>query len=606
MRQEDTTELLERLKRLLAQDPTLAARLAAITGDGNVVGDHNVATVNKQSAGDYAIQIGQLHLTLSPDQLRSLPVSAPTASPPPAASTGLPRQLKVFLCHASGDKPTVRDLYHRLRADGIDPWFAEEKLLAGQDWQLEIPKAVRSSDAVIICLSRKAITKAGYVQKEIKYALDVADKQPEGAIFLIPLRLEECEVPKRLRRWQWVNLFQEKGYERLLRALRERAEHPQSIPLREQSQAATTRQKRVELPTLGRRVLPRPPRRLWVRPAWLRPAVGGGAALLVVIGIAVAVVPRLIGALLPSTTTARPTEIPTSTSAPPTATPRPTDTRVPLTTAPPPTEVSTPVRRPPAEADIGDTWTRPADGMVMVYVPAGEFLMGSSDADVLAEDDEKPQHIVYLDAFWIDRTEVTNAQYRKCVEAGACQEPGCWDDESFNADHQPVVCVSWDDARTYAAWAGGRLPTEAEWEKAARGTDGYIYPWGDEFDGTRLNYCDRNCEFEYKDTAVDDGYADTAPVGSYPSGASPYGALDMAGNAWEWVADRYDEGYYHRSPARNPQGPASGGQRVLRGGSWLHYRRNARCAFRLRIMTSFYFSVGLRVVVSLALPPSDP
>jgi diadenosine tetraphosphatase ApaH/serine/threonine PP2A family protein phosphatase len=112
----------------------------------------------------------------------------------------LPRKLRVFLCHASGDKPTVRGLYHRLRADGFDPWFDEESLLPGQDWQLEIPKAVRSSDAVIICLSSRAITKAGYVQKEIRYALDVADEQPEGAIFLIPLRLEECEVPERLRR----------------------------------------------------------------------------------------------------------------------------------------------------------------------------------------------------------------------------------------------------------------------------------------------------------------------------------------------------------------------------------------------------------------------
>ena len=138
-------------------------------------------------------------------------------------ATQLPRRLKVFLCHASGDKPAVRDLYHRLRGAGFDPWLDEENLLPGQDWQLEIPQAVRSSDAVLICLSRRAVTKAGYVQKEIRYALDVADEQPEGAIFLIPLRLEECEVPHRLRRWQWVDLFHEKGYERLLCALRARA-----------------------------------------------------------------------------------------------------------------------------------------------------------------------------------------------------------------------------------------------------------------------------------------------------------------------------------------------------------------------------------------------
>ena len=587
--QEDATELLERLRRLLAEDPTLAARLAAITGDGNVVGDHNVATVNKLSAGDYAIQIGQLNLTLSPDQLRSLPVSAPTGSPLPAAPTELPRRLRVFLCHASADKSAVRDLCRRLRSDGIALWLAEEDLLPGQDWQLEIPKAVRSSDAVIICLSSRAVTKAGYVQKEIKYALDVAEEQPEGAIFLIPLRLGRCEVPKRLRRWQWVDLFQEKGYERLLRALRERADHHQPTPLYDQSQAATPRQKRVEVLTLGRRILRRPPRRPWVRPAWLWPVVGGAAALVVVIGIAVVVVPQLIETLLPTVT-----QQPAATWVRPTATFRATEVPTPLhyTRA-----------RPPAGEEGGDTWTRPTDGMVMVYVPAGEFLMGSGDADGLAEDNEKPQHTVYLGAYWIDRTEVTNAQYRKCVEAGACREPECpysWGHESaYNAPDHPVVCVSWYDARAYAAWVGGWLPTEAEWEKAARGTDGRIYPWGDEFDGNRLNYCDRNCTKGDIDTSVDDGYVVTAPVGSYLSGTSPYGALDMAGNVWEWVADWYDAEYYGRSPARNPQGPASGDYRVLRGGDFGgNAVADARCACRLSAWNPLdrYWHFGFRVM----------
>lgn len=134
-----------------------------------------------------------------------------------------PRALRVFLCHSSGDKPTVRDLYHRLRADGVDPWLDEENLLPGQDWQQEIRKAVRLSDVVVVCLSRESITKAGYVQKEIRYALDVSDEQPEGTIFLIPLKLEECEVPERLRRWQWVNFFEEGSYDRLMRALQIRA-----------------------------------------------------------------------------------------------------------------------------------------------------------------------------------------------------------------------------------------------------------------------------------------------------------------------------------------------------------------------------------------------
>jgi hypothetical protein len=135
------------------------------------------------------------------------------------------RRLRVFLCHASNDKPTVRTLYRRLRADGFEPWLDEVNLLPGQDWQQEIPRAVRQSDFVLVCLSRNSITKAGYVQKEIKFALDVADEKPEGTIFIIPLKLEECDVPERLNRWQWVNLFRPNGYERMVRTLRARAVH---------------------------------------------------------------------------------------------------------------------------------------------------------------------------------------------------------------------------------------------------------------------------------------------------------------------------------------------------------------------------------------------
>lgn len=134
------------------------------------------------------------------------------------------RPLKVFLCHASGDKPAVRALYQRLLRDGVDAWLDKEKLLPGQDWQLEIPKAVRESDVVIICLSSKSITKEGYVQKEIKFALDFATEKPEGTIFLIPARLEECGVPVQLGLWQWVDLFETDGYERLMRSLRLRAD----------------------------------------------------------------------------------------------------------------------------------------------------------------------------------------------------------------------------------------------------------------------------------------------------------------------------------------------------------------------------------------------
>jgi serine/threonine-protein kinase len=211
----------------------------------------------------------------------------------------------------------------------------------------------------------------------------------------------------------------------------------------------------------------------------------------------------------------------------------------------------------------------------MVYVPAGEFIMGSDEGD------EQPVHTVYLDAFYMDRTEVTNAQYRACVEPRACSQPHNteWYNDPDRAEH-PVVYVDLEQANAYCQWADKRLPTEAEWEKAARGTDGRTYPWGNAFDGSRVNFCDRNCELGWKDTGADDGYAWTAPVGSYPAGASPDGALDMAGNVWEWLADWYDSGYYAASPENNPKGPASGDYRVIRGGSWFNNEADVRAALR--------------------------
>jgi formylglycine-generating enzyme required for sulfatase activity/serine/threonine protein kinase len=270
-----------------------------------------------------------------------------------------------------------------------------------------------------------------------------------------------------------------------------------------------------------------------------------------------------------------PTATPANPSIPPTNTPEP----------------ETPV--------AGTTMTRSKDGMLMVYLPAGEFMMGSADSDSDAEDDEKPQHTVYLDAFWIDRTEVTNAQYQMCVAAGVCVAAPWPNDNERHKPQLPVQGVSWYEANAYCRWAGANLPTEAQWEKAARGTDDCIYPWGNLFDGTKVNSCDRSCTNDnFRDSAFDDGYEEAAPVGSYPAGASPYGVLDMVGNVCEWVADRWSDKYYASSPLNNPKGPNSGEYRVLRGGSWDSSSDGVRVAARLMGHPTITFvSAGFRCAV---------
>jgi formylglycine-generating enzyme required for sulfatase activity len=190
----------------------------------------------------------------------------------------------------------------------------------------------------------------------------------------------------------------------------------------------------------------------------------------------------------------------------------------------------------------------------MVYVPAGEFTMGSLPGE--GEGDEMPQHTVFLDAFWIDRTET--------------------------GGERPTVRLSWNEAQDYCNSVGGRLPTEAEWEKAARGTDGREYPWGNDIpDNTKANYCEEgeDCGIEKRP----DGllvYKEQGPVGLFPAGASPYGALDMAGNVWEWVADWYDPSYYTSSPSENPSGPDNGDNKVLKGGSFNNSAWEIRSANR--------------------------
>jgi sulfatase modifying factor 1 len=203
------------------------------------------------------------------------------------------------------------------------------------------------------------------------------------------------------------------------------------------------------------------------------------------------------------------------------------------------------------------------DREALVVVPAGWFVMGQNDD----RRSNRPQREVYLDAFAIDRTEVTNVAFARFIEETGYQSAG-WDEELTTANpDKPVVGILWREAAAYCRWTGKRLPTEAEWEKAARGVDGRRYPWGNKWDPDRAN-------------TAEGGPGELLPVGALPRGASPYGALDMAGNAAEWVNDYFDFGYYSYAPAHNPAGPNQVLDHGLRGGSWASPHIHAQTFFR--------------------------
>ena len=224
---------------------------------------------------------------------------------------------------------------------------------------------------------------------------------------------------------------------------------------------------------------------------------------------------------------------------------------------------------------------------------------------------EAPQAQIELPGYWISQTEITNAQYRACVDAGACtppSDPRYYDDPAFDA--APVVYVTWNQALEYAGWLSPngdvRLPNEAEWEYAARGVDSLIYTWGNEFDAMQLNYCDSTCPSDSRDFDSDDGYPELAPVGSYPSGASWVGALDMAGNVREWTVTQYHETMflypYDPSDGRNEIVIDRNEARIVRGGSWSTVSRDVRTA--TRGVSPFPMDgendIGFRVVIDAA------
>jgi formylglycine-generating enzyme required for sulfatase activity len=412
---------------------------------------------------------------------------------------------RIFLCHANEDKERVRDLYHQLKAAGYHPWLDKYDLLPGQKWWPAIKKIISDPhNLVVVCLSENSITKQGVVQQEIARALDALDKMPEGAIYLIPARLEPCQAPDRLSELHWVDLFEPDGFEYLTRALdfeianRKPPAEPEKV-------------KALDVEIGKQKVGPKP--------------------------------------------------------APPMPVPQPFEPE-------------------------------------LIHIPAGEFLMGSDPSkDKYADKDEQPQHRLQLPEYYITKAPVTNAQYLAFVQATDHRAPEHWEkgNSPKSKEEHPVVSVSWYDAMAYCRWltkATGkayRLPSEAEWEKAARGTDGPIYLWGDELpDENRCNFADN--------------VKDTTRVGQYsPQGDSPYGCVDMAGNVWEWTLSLW--GKERKVPDfRYPYDPVDGREdlkasddilRVLRGGSFGDSGGDVRCACRGRSSPhGRHYGVGFRVIVA--------
>ncbi len=531
------------------------------------------------------------------------------------------RPLRVFLCHASQDKPAVRELYSALKDEKwIDPWLDKAKILPGQDWEMVIEKAVDDSDVVIACLSNQSVTKEGFVQREIRYEYDIALEKPEDTIFLIPLRLDDCNVPRKLRTLHWVNYFgseKENSYSDLLEALKLRHEQKLYLEAKELAHKLAAEQaardkatkeekekvvgeakekivsayitedieekpKKDALAKPFTKVLdpssllpqkvsdsPRPTKRMGKSKPKFRTVFISVVAIFLFLLISYEMGMNYLIKNIPLVTVTSTSLNETSTSELPTLEP---------------TETSIPVRT----LGIGSAITSEKDGMILVYVPEGEFTMGS---DLYSN--EQPVHQVDLDAFWIDQTEATNAMYAKCVAANRCDPPNATKSYTHPSyygnsefDNYPVIYVSWNDALTYCTWADRRLPTEAEWEKAARGMDARTYPWGEGISCDKANY-QSSC------------VGDTTAVNSYESGKSIYGAYDMVGNVWEWVNDWYSETYYQSSPLSNPFGPNSGQKRVLRGGPWYYDYLTARSSYRYWVTpANSGFLMGFRCVRS--------
>ena len=399
---------------------------------------------------------------------------------------------------------------------------------------MEIEKAVEAADAIIVCLTKNSINKEGYVQRELRIVLDFADYKPEGTLYIIPARLEECEPPRRLRAWQYADYFEgqrERAIERLLVSLKRRAD---SLDLKFEQPAPI------------------------IESLVFKDVYPGAEEFVKVLGARIKEITADVRERGNSAV----------------------EEKKPVIETTKPVQVSTL----PNKLAL-------SNGMEFMHVPAGKFLMGSNSG----RDDEKPEHAVDIPYdYWIARFPLTNELYNAYIKSKGGKHPvGGW---KKKRDH-PVVNVRWMDTMDYCHWLNNlliaelpvglvlRLPSEAEWEKAARGTDRREYPWGNIFD---KNKCNTN----------EDGKRVTTSVGIYsPQGDSPYGCADMSGNVWEWTHSLLNAYPYMINDGREDERVP--GVRVLRGGSFGFIGWSARCAYRYDL--DFGNDIGFRIVAAPSL-----
>lgn len=424
------------------------------------------------------------------------------------------RPLRVFLCHSSNDKPAVRELYQKLCAEAwIQPWLDEEELFPGDDWDLAIEKAVEKSDVVLVCLSNGSINKRGYVQKELRFALDIALEIPEEEIFIVPLRLEECIPPRSLRDWQYADYFEgqrDRSFQKLLVSLQRRAD---SLGLKFQEPASK------EIKKIDEK------------------------------GNSVQVsAPKFVS----------------------------TSNNITL-----------------------------SNGIELLRIPNGKFLMGTNDNQASVFSDEKPQHTVNIPYdYWMARYPVTNELYNIYIKFRGGNHPV--EDWQKKKEH-PVVHISWNNAVSYCQWLNDlfrgelpsslvlRLPTEAEWEKAARGTDGREYPWGNGFDAKKCNIPNVWSNMFSSSS--------TTPVTKYsPTGDSPYACADMIGNVAEWTHSKHSAYPYKINDEQEYENTSA--TRITRGGVYSLYKDwHVSSTFRRQLNPDVVGeNLGFRICLAPPLP----